>query len=191
MLVVLPERPIGKQKRDTCSFLRDLMPNFLRKVQYRPNWDPEGEFSKYLSPGEAPADALKDLQTSNNRLSVWQIDDQETNLERVLAAIVSPADHIQKFDYLIVESKHIQNLGFSIEKTTGQTHDSHANNNWHFDLTRLSATNLSNLANCLLKNGATKRKYDRDLIPMLKKSIASGYVEQTKLNPKLLERLSK
>ncbi len=167
------------------------MPKFLRKVKYKTNWDPNGEFSKYVPAGEAPADALQDLVTSDNALSLWEIDDHGTNLERVLAAIASRGDHLQKIDYLIVDSKHIQGLGLRMEQRVGETHDSHANKSWHFDLNRLSASDLSRLANSMFANGKTERKVESSLIPLLKKSIEDGFVDKTNLRPNLLERIFK
>jgi hypothetical protein len=191
VLVPFAEDRTDGEKRSFLQFLRDLMAKFLRKVQYKTNWDPAGEFSKYLPPGEAPADALQDLVTSDNTLSVWEIDDKGTNLERVLAAIASRGDHLQKIDYLIVDSRHLLELGLAMEKKTGQTHDGYANESWHFDLTHLSASDLSRLANNMFAHGKTDRKREPSLIELLNKSIESGFVDAANLRPNLLARLGK
>jgi hypothetical protein len=161
------------------------MPKFLRKVQYKTNWDPRGEFSKYLPHGEAPADALRDLSTRENALSVWEIDDQGENLERVLAAIASCGDHIQKIDYVIVDSKHLDDLALAREKKTGDTHDQHANETWHFDLINLSASDLGRLANRMLLHGRPERVQDKTLLPLLAKSIENKFVDPQQLRPDL------
>jgi hypothetical protein len=166
------------------------MAKFLRKVQSKTDWDPAGEFSRYIPAGEAPADALNDLTTSDNCLSVWEIDDDGRNLERVLAAIVSSRDYLQKLDYLMVDRVHIVGLGLAMEKKFGETYDGHANGEWHFDLTRLSATDLSRLANTMFVHGTTERKNKPKLVQLLKKSIQDGYVNEADLRPQVRESLS-
>jgi len=167
------------------------MAKLLRKVQYKPNWDPEGEFSKYLPNGLAPADALWDLKTKGNALSLWQIDDQESNLERVLAAMVSTADHLQTIDYLVIDMQHVVELRLSIIQSAGDTYDAKVNDNWHFDLTKLSATDLAKLANTMLSHGKTDRRNDRALALLLKGSVEKGYVDHAKLKPNVQNRISK
>ena len=166
------------------------MAKLLRKVQYKPNWDPKGEFSKYLPPGHAPADALLDLRTRGNALSVWQIDDQESNLERVLAAMVSTGEHLQTTSYLIVDMQHITQLRFSLIKSTGDTHDAEANDKWHFDLTKLSASDLATLANTMLSQGKTDRRNPKALAAMLRNSVQQKFVDDAKLNPKVQTQIS-
>lgn len=173
------------------NLLRTLMAIFLRKIQYKTNWDRQGEFSGYIPVGQAPADALQDLKTQGNALSVWQIDDTRSNLERVLAAIASTLDHIQVINYLLIDSQHISPLNLSLVPSPGVTHDLDANSTWHFDLVHLSATDLANLANTMFTHGEKKREKDRQLALFLKKSVESGFVDQTKLNPLVIAKLSK
>ena len=175
----------AERKRSPRRFFQDLMPKFLRTVQYKTNWDPHGEFAKYLPQGEAPADALKDLSTKENALSIWEIDDRGENLDRVLAAIASCRDHIQKIDYVIVDSKHLEDLALAREKKAGATHDEHANATWHFDLINLSAGDLGRLANRMLMHGTPERIQDKKLLPLLGKSIENKFVNRQDLHQNL------
>lgn len=190
-LVAFQENPDEPCESHVCKQLLNLMPSYLRKVQSKRNWDPKGEFSNYLRAGEAPADALADIRTSDNALSIWEIDDQRNNLERVLAAIASRGEHLQKMDHVIVESTRVQHLGVKIEKKSGDTHDSGANSSWHYDLTHLSATDLARLANCLLEYGKSERQLPNKLVSMVKESIQKGFVDQGKLDSKMIQQLSK
>jgi hypothetical protein len=165
------------------------MAKLLRKVQRKTDWDPDGEFSSYLPAGHAPADALKDLATTNNNLSVWQVDDAGENLDRVLAAIVSTRQYLQVLDYLIIDSERIQALNLAVAQTPGDTHDVQANEAWHFHLTRLSATDVANLANTMLTHGETKRQRQKQLISLLKKSVEEGFVDRAKLGPDVSSKL--
>jgi hypothetical protein len=47
------------------------------------------------------------------------------------------------------------------------------------------------LANCLFKHGKSARKNENHLAPLLKNSIARGFVDRNQLRPDLLARLSK
>ena len=111
VLVALPADQLTSKMGEAKWYLRILqglknkMSKLLRKVDSKPHWEPDGEFSEYIGAGKAPADALRDLATTDNALSVWQIDDNETNLDRVLAAIASTRQFLLKIDFLICDSK--------------------------------------------------------------------------------------
>jgi hypothetical protein len=167
------------------------MSKFLRQVQHKTNWDPQGEFSSYIPPGQAPADALEDLVTDDNALSIWEVDDLGTNLERILAAMASRRQNLQKMDYLIVNSEHVYALGLAMEQKPGETHDDDANKRWHYDLIHLSASDVSRFANAMFLNGKAERKREPDLISSLRKSIASRFIDEAKLSEGLRERIFK
>ena len=71
VLVPLPGSHEAKKKINCLQLLRNLMAKLLRKIKYKTNWDPNGEFAAFLDPGEAPADALQDLKTTDNALSAF------------------------------------------------------------------------------------------------------------------------
>ena len=54
------------------------MPFLLRKV-HKAWWLPDGH-EEWLSPGHAQGDSLGDLETDDNILSFWVIDDTRSNL---------------------------------------------------------------------------------------------------------------
>jgi len=166
------------------------MAKLLRRIQHKPNWDPQGEFSTYLPPGQAPADSLDDIATDANRLSIWQIDDEGTNLDRVLAAMASPRENLQKLDYLIFDIQDVQVLEIPVEASPGNTLDQEANKSWHFHLTHLSAAALASLANRMLARGPARRQNERQLIALLDKSVANGWIDQSRLSPSIRSKLS-
>jgi hypothetical protein len=63
---------------------------------------------EHLSRQRAPDDDLK-LDDDGN-LSAWWIDDAETNLNRVIAALASARQHPAVFDYVLLDSKNIESL---------------------------------------------------------------------------------
>ncbi len=166
------------------------MRELLRKIDRKINWAKDGDFTKYLSADAAPADALQDLSTTENRLSIWRIEEDRTNLDRVLAAIVSGRDNLQKCDFIIFDSRHIEENGLEIEANPGGTLDSDANSKWHLNLTHLSATGLGRLANAMFAYGERHRRFERELIPLLRQSISSGYIQEAALKPNVAAKVS-
>jgi hypothetical protein len=56
----------------------------------------------WLSPGDVPADGLVDLRTSNNELSVWHVEADESILHAVVAALASnKTKRVDKLDYVL------------------------------------------------------------------------------------------
>ena len=71
----------------------------------------------------------------------------------------------------------------------GQWFRSYGNENWHFDLTQLSASDLANLANTMLSHGQTDRRNDKSLASLLKGSVEKGYIDHSKLGDKVQARI--
>lgn len=116
----------------------------LRKVK-KPRWLKDDDNLRWLAKEEPQADALRDLETSENKLSVWLVADDETNLHDVVIALISTGDLVSKFDYVLVEYKVLEKIGIKIEHVEGQTPYKQANK-WHANLYELSAAQLFQLA---------------------------------------------
>lgn len=95
---------------------------FLLREIKRPRWLKREELP-WLAEGELQADVLADLKTNDNRLSVWSIDDQKLNLDRVIAAVAVTRDHIEKLDYALFQDDTLSALSIQIEPTKGTTPD--------------------------------------------------------------------
>ncbi len=132
---------------------------------------------------------MADLKTKENALSVWHIEDDQGNLDRVLAAIALTGDHVQKLDYILFDRRHVDESGLQVSPNPGATHDSHANANWHLDLTHLSAGGLSRLANTMFAYGATNRRFEKDLVPILRDSVSQGFINGSDLHLSLASKL--
>jgi len=164
------------------------MPLLLRKIDHKVKWAKGGEASKYLPPEQAPADVLHDLKTEDNRLSVWQIEDDKSNLTRVIAAIVSTREYLQKLDYILIDFRHIQENGLRVERESGDTLDKQANS-WHVDVIQLSASDLARLANLLFANGERVRELEPQLLNMLRQSVNAGHIHEAELKPTVAQKL--
>jgi len=167
------------------------MPAILRKIDHKVYWAEDGDFTTYVPAGEAPADALQDLRTTENRLSIWRLEEDRTNLDRVLAAIVSGRDNLQKCDFIILDFRHIEENDLEMEANPGDTADSDANSKWHFNLTHLSSASLARLANVMFAHGERHRRLERELIPLLRQSVTDGYIAEGALKPNIAARINK
>lgn len=67
------------------------MARILRKIR-KNRWYKTEEIS-WLPDNELQADALDDLRTKYNELSVYRIDENESNLDRVIAALATNTDN--------------------------------------------------------------------------------------------------
>lgn len=162
---------------------RALMPHILRKIDQKINWAKDGEFAGYIPANEAPADALQDLKTSENRLSVWRIEDDRQNLPQVLAAVASRRDNLQKLDYIILDFRYVHQNGLKMADRPGDTLDAEANSKWHLHLIELSASGLSRLANAMFAYGEIHRAMERELVEHLRRSVANGHIHESGLKP--------
>lgn len=142
-----------------------------------------------LKDDDAQADALASLKTSGNLLSVWIIDDDRSNLNRVIAALAAGRDFLDKLDYALIDAAAIEDIGVYFNQAAGNTPDKGANQRWHQDLAGLTGRRLVALAAKMHGSNMTRipKKGVRDLIL---ESIASGFVARESLKDKLRENLS-
>ena len=89
---------------------------------------------------------IRDLEPDNNTLSVWYIEDDRSNLERVAVALASTRDTFSNFDYALVDEQLLSALNIKVVQTDGITPDQEANTQWHRDLVELSDADLIALA---------------------------------------------
>ena len=52
---------------------------------------------------DVPADTLLDFATKQNELSFWLVDDQQTNVQRLIAALAANRDRLDAFDYILFD----------------------------------------------------------------------------------------
>ena len=100
----------------------------------------------WLPEGALQADALNDIQTKGNKLSVWRIDAARSNLRRVIVALAANRQYITNFDYVLLKKSTLSALGIRIEVSPeeGKTPDDGANAS-HCDIVELSLEKLLRL----------------------------------------------
>jgi hypothetical protein len=158
----------------------------LRKIT-KPKWFD----TPWLPAGEVPADALVDLRTQQNTLSVWRVDPGEANLSAVIAALASnQTTRVDKFDYVLLDDEVVTGLGIQCVKTEGDSPHLDANSTWHFDLVELTATKVVGLAREMKRVEAEHRRmFPDDVREILRSALDGGALKRAKVKPELLAEL--
>lgn len=157
----------------------------LRKIKRR-RWDK----LPWLEEGKAQADALSDLQTTENKLSVWHVEDDKSNLPDVVIAVAAKRNSASQFDYALFDQTRLTKLRVRIEHTVGDTYHKEANASWHRDIVELSAEKNAELANLIMEHGTTARIGEIKVISLINQAVISGVIDVNKLDPNLRKELS-
>lgn len=150
------------------------MPFVLRKIS-RSKWYKQGH--PWLKSGELQADALTDLRTKDNSLSVWQIFDDKSNLDRVVTALATTVNRIANLDFALFNIEILGSLGIAANPTPGKSPDPVVNG-WHLDLAELSANKVLVLAHAVSEHGVTNRVLEKRVLELITKSVIAGNIER-------------
>lgn len=167
------------------------MATVLRKIDHKQLWNrkAEGDVGDWLQEGELQADALQDIKTDSNRLSVFLIEDgAPATLERVVGALAARRDNLSKFDYVLFSPTLLEELGIEWETTAGDTLDV-AVNACHRDLVKLTAPKLANLGTSLLRRGNIERKSIREAGLCISNSIGAKFIDAAKVSPQVVQQM--
>jgi hypothetical protein len=158
----------------------------LRKIT-KPKW----YNTPWLPAGDVPADALVDLRTQKNELSVWRVEAGEANLNAVIAALASNGtDRVANLDYVLLEDEAVAALGIQCIKTDGDSPHQDANARWHCDLVELTATKVIRLAEEMKRHESEhKRLFPETVRSILLSALQAGALQRTAVTPKLLAEL--
>ena len=160
------------------------MPLLLRTIRkarwYQVSWLPESE---------SQADALLDLTTLDNKLSVWHIEDNRSNLNRVVAALAAKRENIVNLDYVLFDLQAILDMNISLHSTKGDVPDDEVSNSWHRDLSDLSAKSIVDIARTLQKNGERVRKHHGEVKELIKEAVEYERVSNAKLKPSVQAKI--
>ena len=162
---------------------------FLLRIIRKNRWYPT-EDTGFFSKESFPADPLADLNTSDkNKLSVWYIEDDKSNLERVATAYAASRNYPAPLEFAIFDLELPFNLEIDLTTTIGGTKDEYVNKSWHRDLVELTALRLVDLA-VELANGAERERIpEKIILRWISKAVDSGQIEKSKLSPHITEKL--
>jgi hypothetical protein len=157
------------------------VPLILRKIR-KAKWY-RSDAVPWLAREDLQADALVDLATKGNRLSVYVVEDDQSNLERIIAGLAANCDFISDFDYALFADEALDEIKINVEDTNGETPDAVVNS-WHRDLVELSAANIFALANVIGTRAERKRVLSRRVLQLVAHAVATGQIERGKLRLK-------
>lgn len=163
------------------------MPLLLRSIR-KSRWYASDTFP-WLLKGEIQADPLGDLATSVNTLSVWQVEDDRSNLEKIITALASNRDSLSNLDYSLLDISLLPGIEVKIEPNPGATLYEAANI-WHRDLVELTATKLVKLAEIMLLHSCIERLPEKKVLELIKDAVLKGEIDKTKLKPDLAKKLN-
>lgn len=160
----------------------------FRKIDRQLRW----ETPDWLPDDEASADAVTDLRTSSNKLSIYFVD--QISVDRLIAALAATRKDLDHLDYLLVpRSKFMEAVaqsGVTLEESSDGTGDAVANE-WHRDLVRLTGTKLVQVAACLQHNSERQRCHFKRIGALIVSAVKQGWIPIAAVNENLLGPLRK
>jgi hypothetical protein len=123
-------------------------------------------------------EALNDLRSdANNKLSVWHIEDDYSNLNRVICVLATWRDEIENFDYILIEYRILSDLNIMIEHTRGSSSDEEANREWHRNLCGLTEQRRRALAQMIKANCKPIRLPQKNVAILLADGVIAGHID--------------
>jgi len=167
----------------------------LRKLDKRTRWNKEEVMRKFSwLQNEITADCItKELETNDCALSFWMIDDQKSNLERVIAALAANRPNLAEVDFGLIDIQLLIDSGFNIDTNPGDTADDAANN-WHRDVSQLSGKKLNQLGELLWEHMQSYRKSRKDILAYIVSGIINGHLDRNKIkteSPELINQIDR
>lgn len=143
---------------------------------------------EWLPPGELQADSLLDLETEGNTLSVYRVEDDRSNLDRLIAALAANRDDPVNFDYALFDIGAVDELKIRAEQAQGDTPDRTVNDTWHHDLRDLTVGQLTGLARTVA-GGVRDRVPRKHVIRLIRHAVAAGLLDASRMKEKLLAKI--
>jgi len=158
----------------------------FRKLRQKRYWDG----TSWLGPGETQADAAKCLETIENKLSVFLLDDPDDQVGRVVAALAVTRDYLVNFDLAIAPADVLEHCGVRWNQAQGRTPDAQVNV-WHKDLVDLTITKVACLANAIRCEGKIRRYSQKKVETVIRHSLDADYIVVRDINSEMTKSLQK
>jgi len=157
----------------------------LLRIITKPKWlKPD-----WMDPEEVPADALTDLRSSQNELSVWSVERDKSNLDTVLVAVGSNRERLDKLDYALFDEDILPAIQIKCTKSEGETPHVIANKVMHRDLVELTAQKVAHLARALMPPTEHVRVSERSLQRLLQNALRDGSLDRSRVVDSMLAEL--
>ena len=140
----------------------------------------------WLGNGEIQSDALRDLQTEDNTLSVYKVDSGD-DIARVVVAMAANRDNVSNFDYAIFDDTALISSNVSFLQKNGGTPDYEVNQ-LHHDVTNLTVLNVVQMAQAI-SQGERKRVSGKTLKAQMQLALEKDQLDPAKVKEKLLAQI--
>lgn len=161
------------------------MTSYLVKFSRKRNWDIL-QFD-WLVRGEVQSDPITDLRTKDGKLSVWEIDEDRSNLELVLLALACTRWDLDEIDFGLFNGEVAQELGIAIEHGRANTPVRRANP-YHRNLTELTVSRLANFVYAAFPHIEKERRLPGEVTKLILEAW-SGEVKQDEVDARLREKI--
>jgi len=159
----------------------------LRAVRKR-RWDPSE--APWLTKGRMQADALGDLNTTEDTLFVYLVKKDKSNFNQIITALAATRDTLQNVDYALFDFQVLGSVSIEFKEVKGTTADVIVNS-WHLDLIKLSPEKLLELAYAIFNHAEIGRFPKIQVIPLVVEAMKSGHLDQANLGDKVLKEVNK
>lgn len=137
-----------------------------------------------------PADPLADLNTEDNVLSLWQVQDDGSNLTDIIAAVAATRDAVANVDIALFDSGLLQGIGAGIEARGGRTPLAAARS-YHRGLVGLNAQQLIEVAEVIRRSGEIREFSRREVRYLLAAAVNTGRLKAIDLKDQARQHLAK
>ena len=129
--------------------------------------------------------------TNGNKLSVWIVEEDKSNIQQVVTALAANSDGISNVDYALIPEELVVQLGIKLEHSKGDSADDIVNAQYHRDVVELSAQKLFELAKTLQEKAEKNRYSEKHILGLLVQGIRTGRLDRTrvKLKPDALDKI--
>lgn len=163
----------------------------VRKVDNKRKFDKLQLQKKFIAVGEIQADAVTDLRTSENSLSIYIVPSEEA-VERVIVALASTRNKFENIDFATLKYDDFQVLqteyNFILESVPRKTPDELVNS-WHKELIELTDRKIVELAKAIIITGQKERILGEKIKKLIVEGIDNKVLDKTKVSPSLLEKI--
>jgi hypothetical protein len=156
----------------------------LLRVVTNPKW----KKPDWMEADEIPADALTDLRSVNNKLSVWSVEPDQSDLDSALIAVASSREHLDKLDYALFDEQVLPALAIEYVKSEGDSPYLAAKSTKHRDLIRLTVRKVARLAEEMMPLERV-RVSEKEIKLKLLEALRGGMLDRARIKQKLLADL--
>ncbi len=147
------------------------MAKLLRKV--RQNRWLKTDAQPLIDVGDVPADPLGDLSTSQNRLSVFQVDRDLANVERIARALALGGQRLDDVGFVLFDESLLEKASIVLDPIDGTTVDSVVNK-CHADLANLTGNKLVALTRLILLEGESDIILKKRIVELVREGLSSN-----------------